>query len=136
MNYGLWQRLRHYGFRDLVKAVARFPGRAIELLKIPAPEAPQLIDRIATMERDIVLPLKLAAIAMLVHSFYFTPWFGKVLGTLEIAVETTQYFLWIYIGLNVVVAGDAAGDAPAAAAAGLVGGVCDEPGGRDLPVAR
>jgi signal transduction histidine kinase len=105
MNYGLWQRLRHYGFRDLLKALAHFPSRAIELLKIPAPEAPQLIDRITTMERDIVLPLKAAAIAMLVHSFYFTPWFRNVLGTLEIAVETTQYFLWIYIVLNVAVAG-------------------------------
>lgn len=104
MNYGLWQRLRHYGFRDLAGAIARFPGRAAELLKIPAPDAPQLIDRITIMERDIVLPLKAAAIAMLLHSFYFTPWFGKVLGTLEIAVETTQYFLWIYIGVNVVVA--------------------------------
>ncbi|MEI8040544.1 MAG: HAMP domain-containing sensor histidine kinase [Verrucomicrobiota bacterium] len=104
MNYGLWQRLRHYGFRDLAGAIARFPARAAELLKIPAPDAPQLIDRITIMERDIVLPLKAAAIAMLLHSFYFTPWFGKVLGTLEIAVETTQYFLWIYIGVNVVVA--------------------------------
>ncbi|HTY08873.1 MAG TPA: ATP-binding protein [Candidatus Acidoferrum sp.] len=103
MNYGLWQRLRHYGLRELFKAVSRFPSRAIELLKIPAPEAPQLIDRITLMERDIVLPLKVAGIAMLVHSFYFTPWFEKVLGILEIAVETTQYLLWIYIAMNVVV---------------------------------
>ena len=104
MNFGLWQRLRHYGFRDLLRAIARFPGRAIELLRIPAPDAPQLIDRITAMERDIVLPLKAAGIAILLHSFYFTPWFGRVLGELEIAVETTQYFLWIYIGLNMVVA--------------------------------
>jgi signal transduction histidine kinase len=104
MNYGLWQRLRHYGLRDLIKAITRFPNRAIELLQIPAPEAPQLIDRITTMERDIVLPLKFAAIGMLVYSFYFRPWFRTVLGTLEIAVETTQYFLWIYIALNIVVA--------------------------------
>ena len=105
MNYGLWQRLSHYGFRDLVTAIARFPSRAVELLKIPAADAPQLIDRITTMERDIVLPLKVAGIAMLVHSFYFTPWFMNVLGTLEIAVDATTYFLWIYISLNVVVAG-------------------------------
>ena len=57
------------------------------------------------MERDVILPLKVAGIAMLLHSFYFTQWFGMVLGALEIAVEATQYFLWIYIGLNVVVAG-------------------------------
>jgi signal transduction histidine kinase len=105
MNFGLWQRLRHYGLLDLARLIARFPSRAVELLKIPAPDAPQLVDRITTMERDLILPLKVAAIAMLLHSFYFTPWFGKVLGELEIAVETTQFFLWIYIGLNVVVAG-------------------------------
>jgi signal transduction histidine kinase len=105
MNFGLWQRLRHYGIRDLAKAIARWPGRAIELLKIPAPDAAQLMDRITSMERDLVLPLKVAGIAMLLHSFYFTQWFGMVLGALEIAVEATQYFLWIYIGVNVVVAG-------------------------------
>jgi signal transduction histidine kinase len=104
MNFGLWQRLRHYGFRDLMKVIAGLPRQAVELLKIPAPDAPQLIDRITTMERDLILPLKVAGVGMLLHSFYFTPWFGKVLGELEIAVETTQFFLWIYIGLNVVVA--------------------------------
>ncbi len=105
MNFGLWQRLRHYRIRDLTRAIARWPGRAVELLKIPAPDAAQLTDRITSMERDLVLPLKVAGIAMLLHSFYFTQWFGMVLGALEIAVEATQYFLWIYIGVNVVVAG-------------------------------
>ena len=105
MNVGLWQRLRHYSLRDLVQAIRRLPGRVAELLRIPAPDAAQLADRIASMERDVILPLKVAGIAMLLHSFYFTQWFGMVLGALEIAVEATQYFLWIYIGLNVVVAG-------------------------------
>jgi signal transduction histidine kinase len=104
MNFGLWQRLRHYGLRDLARAVARFPSRAVELLRIPAPDAPQLIDRITIMERDIVLPLKAAGIAMILHSFYFTPWFGRVLNELDIAIEATQAFLWIYISLNVAVA--------------------------------
>ena len=105
MNFGLWQRLRHYGIQDLAKALMRLPSRVVELLRIPEPDAAQLADRIASMERDVILPLKVAGIAMLLHSFYFTQWFGMVLGALEIAVEATQYFLWIYIGLNVVVAG-------------------------------
>jgi len=105
MNVGLWQRLRHYSLRDLVQAIRRLPGRVAELLRIPAPDAAQLADRIASMERDVILPLKVAGIAMLLHSFYFTQWFGMVLGALEIAVEATQYFLWIYIGLNVLGAG-------------------------------
>jgi signal transduction histidine kinase len=107
MNFGLWQRLRHYSVGDLAQALLRFPGRAVELLKIPAPAAAQLVDRITTLERDIILPIKAAAIAMLLYSFYFKrAWIvNKELGALEIAVETTQYLLWIYIVINAVVAG-------------------------------
>ena len=107
MNFGLWQRLRHYTVGDMVQALWRAPGRAVELLKIPAPAAAQLMDRIATLERDILLPIKVAAIGMLLYSFYFKrAWIGdKELGALEIAVEATQYFLWLYIALNAVVAG-------------------------------
>ena len=85
----------------------RFPGRAVELLKIPAPVAAQLTDRITTLERDIILPTKVAGIAMLLYSFYFKrAWIvNKELGALEIAVEATQYFLWLYIAMNAVVAG-------------------------------
>src|ERR1035441_2461327 len=107
MNFGLWQRLRHYGIRDLARAVVRFPGRAVELLRIPAPVAAHLTDRITTLERDIILPIKAAGIAMLLYSFYFKrTWIvSKELGALEIAVEATQYFLWLFIAMNVVVAG-------------------------------
>ena len=107
MNFGLWQRLRHYTLGDLAKAVRRFPGRAVELLKIPAPAAVKLVDRITTLERDILLPIKVAAIAMLLYSFYFKgAWIvKKELGALEISVEATQYLLWFYIAMNAVVAG-------------------------------
>ena len=107
MNVGLWQKLRNYTLRDLAKGIVRLPGRAIELLKIPAPDAVKLMDRIATMERDLILPMKAAGIAMLLYSFYFKgPWVGvEKLGTLEITVEATQYFLWVYIAVNAMVAG-------------------------------
>jgi signal transduction histidine kinase len=84
----------------------RFPSRAVELLRIPAPVAAQLTDRITTLERDIILPIKVAGIGMLLYSFYLKKaWIGNTaLGALEIAVEATQYLLWIYIGMNVVVA--------------------------------
>ena len=106
MNVGLWQRLRHYSFGELAGAVLRLPGRAVELLTISAPDAAKLVDRIATMERDLILPIKAAGIAMLLYSFYFKrSWVGvKELGTLEITVEATQYFLWLYIAANAVVA--------------------------------
>ncbi len=107
MNVGLWQRLRHYSPQELAAALWRLPGHAVELLRIPAPDAAKLLDRITTMERDLVLPIKAAGIAMLLYSFYFKrSWVGvKELGTLEITVEATQFFLWVYIAANVVVAG-------------------------------
>ena len=107
MNFGLWQRLRHYSPGELFAGLLKLPGRAVELLKLPAPDAVKLMDRITTMERDIILPIKMAGIAMLLYSFYFKrSWIGeKELGTLEITVEATQYFLWLYIVANVVTAG-------------------------------
>ena len=106
IHVGLWQRLRHYSLGELTGALLRLPTRAVELLRIPTPDAVKLLDRIATMERDLILPIKAAAIAMLLYSFYFKrSWVGvKELGTLEITVEATQYFLWVYIVANAIVA--------------------------------
>ena len=107
MNVGLWQRLRQYSLGELAQAVWRLPGRAVELLKLPAPDAVKLMDRITTMERDIILPIKVAGIVMLLYSFYFKrSWIGKEeLGMLEITIETTRYFLWAYIGANILTGG-------------------------------
>jgi signal transduction histidine kinase len=107
MNVGLWQRLRNYSLPDLARAFVRLPGRAVELLKIPAPDAAHLVDRITTMERDLILPIKAAGIAMLLYSFYFKlSWIGqRGLGTLEITVQAMQFFLWCYIAFNALVAG-------------------------------
>jgi signal transduction histidine kinase len=65
------------------------------------------VDRIATMERDLILPIKAAGIAMLLYSFYFKlSWIGqRGLGTLEITVQAMQFFLWCYIAFNALVAG-------------------------------
>ncbi len=85
-----------------------FQGRVLDyligLLKIPAPETPQLLRRIQKVERDIVLPVKAAGIAMLLFSFYSSPWTQIVLSSLDIAIESTQYFLWLYIAFNCMVA--------------------------------
>ena len=107
MNLGLWQRLRQYSLRELAQATFRLPGRAMELLRLPAPDAVKLMDRITTMERDIILPIKVAGIAMLLYSFYFKrSWIGKEeLGMLEIAVEAARSILWVYIAANALTAG-------------------------------
>jgi signal transduction histidine kinase len=106
MNVGLWQRLRNYSPAELATAALRLPGRAVELLRLSPPDAVKLTDRIATMERDIILPIKVAGIAMLLYSYYFKqPWLvGRRLGTLEIVVVAQQSFLWGYIACNAFVA--------------------------------
>ncbi len=107
MNVGLWQRLKNYSPAELAMAALRLPGRAVDLLRLSPPDAAKLMDRIATMERDIILPIKVAGIAMLLYSFYFkAPWIGvQKLGSLEITVAATQgSFLWGYIAVNALVA--------------------------------
>jgi signal transduction histidine kinase len=100
--FGFGQR---HAFPEPATRFQLFLDRIILLLRLPAPDTPQLLQRIRTMERDLVLPIKVAGIAMLLYSFYLTPWMGLVLSALDIAVESTQYFLWIYIGINIVGAG-------------------------------
>ena len=88
----------------LAEVFPRLVDRFIELIKLSEGGTPRLLQRIEIMERDITLPLKAAGIAMVLYSFYRQPWIGEVLGALEIAVESTKHFLWIYIAVNVVVA--------------------------------
>jgi len=89
----------------VVKPQPRLLERLISILRIPAPDTSQMITRVIRMERDIVLPIKAAGIAMLIISFFLSPWIGLVLGALDIAVESTQYFLLVYIFINVAAAG-------------------------------
>jgi len=105
MKFRLWPQLRDHIIPGAGPAFPRFLNRLVALLKMPAPDAPQLIQRIQIMERDIILPLKAAGIAMLFYSFYFTPWIGLELSAWEIAVGSTQYFFWLYVGVNLLVAG-------------------------------
>jgi signal transduction histidine kinase len=97
------QWLNEHRFGGLAGAWLRFLDRLIALLQIPAPETSELIRRIIIMERHIVLPLKAAGIAMLLFSFYFTPWIGPPSSALEVAVESIKQFLWIYTLVNFVV---------------------------------
>jgi signal transduction histidine kinase len=104
LKFNLWQWFKGYRVGGPGNALTGLLDRLIALLKIPAPDTPQLVRRITIMERDIVLPIKAAGIAMLLQSFYFTPWIGIVSGTLDVAVESVQYFFWLYVLVNVVMA--------------------------------
>jgi signal transduction histidine kinase len=100
----LWQRFKRNRFGRAVEWLVQSCRRIILLLRIPAPEVRQLVQRIDLMERNIILPLKVAGILMLLYSFYVRSWFNSSLSALDIAVDTTKSFLWIYIGANLLVA--------------------------------
>ena len=85
MKLRFWPWLNEHRFGDLAGSRARFLNRLIAVLEIPAPDTPQLLQRITIMEQHIVLPLKAAGIAMLLYSFYFTPWIGEKLSALEVS---------------------------------------------------
>src|SRR5258706_8624407 len=104
MPSSLWQRVRAYGVAGALAAGARLFHRLLTLLEIPAPEAQQWIRRVTIMERHIMLPIKAAGIAM-IYSFYFTNWTGAVQTVLDVEVEAVESFFWVYVGVNVVVAG-------------------------------
>jgi signal transduction histidine kinase len=76
---------------------AQWLKRLFTALEIPAPDPPRLLHRIETMERNIMLPVKVVAIGAIFYSFVSTPWFGLALSTLDVAVETVQYIFWFYV---------------------------------------
>jgi signal transduction histidine kinase len=71
--------------------------RLLTLMEIPAPDPPRLLRRIEITERDIILPLKAVAIAIIFYSFVSTPWFSLTLNMLDIAVEMVQYVFCFYV---------------------------------------
>jgi signal transduction histidine kinase len=94
---------RSAGPQSLSEALRGWRRHFLELLRLSAPGTPQLLSRIQLMERDIVLPIKVAGIGMLLYSFYFSAWVLEATTALDVAVETTQYFLGVYLGISVAV---------------------------------
>jgi signal transduction histidine kinase len=88
----------------LMGACARLFHKGVALLEIPTPEAEQLLRRVTTMERYIILPLKAAGILMLLFGF-FNNWIKDAIMELHVdADEWTRGFLWYYVPANVVIA--------------------------------
>src|SRR5215471_13936765 len=71
--------------------------RFVELFKIRPPDTAQVLLRIQRMERDIVLPAKVAAIGILIYQFYFTHWVVSRTMILEVPLEYAHYYLWFWI---------------------------------------
>ncbi len=104
MRSQIWKLKERWA--GLLSRILKRPGasRFVALLRLPPPDAFQLIRRVTLMERDIVMPIKAVGIGMLLYSFYFSrsTWMGEVSNELEIGLETTQYLFGIYIGVNLI----------------------------------
>ena len=74
------------------------------LFEIPAPDAARARRRIELMERTIMLPVKFFFVAMIFHSFNYSPWVNQISSALDVTVETVQLIFGFYIGLSVLLA--------------------------------
>src|SRR5262245_4856942 len=92
VTISLWQRLRAWLVRRWRLQAGAFLDRFIELLRIQAPAPAQILQRIETMERHIILPIKAAGIAILLQPHYFNSWIGQAARDLEISDASTRSF--------------------------------------------
>lgn len=74
------------------------------LLRETAPSAADLLFRLQTVERDIILPVKAVAVGFLFYSLYRSRWFDNPGLTQSVALQTTERFFLFYLALNAVVA--------------------------------
>jgi signal transduction histidine kinase len=85
-----------------IASVREFFHPLVELLRIPPPTTEKVLQRIEMMERHIVLPIRVAGIAILLQ--YFKPWITQSSLTLDVSYEDTRYFVCAYAGLNLLFA--------------------------------
>lgn len=76
------------------------------LFSAPPQDPYRYAQRLKTVERDVILPIKAVFIAVLATYFFGTPWFGETGLRLprSVALEVVQAFLLIYTVLNVAAA--------------------------------
>jgi len=84
---------------------SEFLKRLPALFEIPAPDPARARRRIGLMERNLMLPVKVAFIAIVFQSFnYNSPWMFQLSSVLDVAVETVQLIFRFYILFSVLLA--------------------------------
>src|SRR4051812_35565018 len=87
--------------------LSRWPAfqKLRDLLEETAPEPEQMLSRLMTVERDIILPIKAVVVGLLLYSGLFFPHlFVDVTTARSVAQEVIHRFFLIYLALNVAVA--------------------------------
>jgi len=79
-------------------------NRVPALLTAPRPEPVEQAQRIVRLQRDIVMPAKLVAIAAVFYYIYSSTWLGEVADTYRVVFETMQGFFTAYIFFTLTVA--------------------------------
>ena len=76
------------------------------LFEIPAPDAARALRRILLMERDLMLLVKAVFIGICLQSFDYSHslWMGQISSTLDVTVETVQFFFGFYIAASAALA--------------------------------
>jgi signal transduction histidine kinase len=84
--------------------VSKWLKQLLSSLELPAPEVAHRLARIKAIERNLVLPLKVFAIAMILYSLHQSPWFGLPLGSFDVTINTLNTIFAVYVAANLVVA--------------------------------
>lgn len=74
-----------------------------EMLRETAPTPEQMASRLRSVEKDVVLPVKMAYIAILLYFFYFSRWFEQMAVPSPVAQQVVERFFVIYLLVNIVV---------------------------------
>src|SRR4051812_46486781 len=74
-----------------------------QLLRDTAPTPEQMASRLHSVEKDVILPVKMAYIAILLYFFYFSRWFEEIAVPRPVAQQVVERFFVIYLLVNILV---------------------------------
>jgi signal transduction histidine kinase len=72
------------------------------LLATDSPEPAQQAERVATMQRDVVLPSKAGVLLVVLYYLFYSGWFYDVPTTRSVVQEVLKHYFLIYLACNVV----------------------------------
>src|SRR5438876_12398677 len=71
-----------------------------ELLRDTAPAPEQMATRLRSVEKDVILPVKVVFIAILLYHFYFSRWFENMAIPRTIAHQVVERCFLMYLLIN------------------------------------
>ena len=72
------------------------------LLATDSPEPAQQAERVATMQRDVVLPSKAGVLLVVLYYIFYSGWFDDTPTTRSVVQEVLKHYFLVYLGCNVI----------------------------------